>query len=192
MLTGKKHTIEDDLLLFQLNEGSCYAFDSLYEKYWSNVVDEAYKRLGDKDEAKDIAQEVFTAMWIRSRETPIENLPAWLYAVTRNQVYKLLRKQERFVPIPDLMCELESADGGADSILIQKELLRVYESMLASLPDQQRVIFNMRYKDELHPDIIALDLNLSPKTVRNHLGRALVKLKTSFMSFQFVMILFEK
>ena len=190
MLTGKKHTIEDDLLLFQLNEGSCCAFDSLYEKYWINVVDEAYKRLGDKDEAKDIAQEVFTAMWLRSRETPIENLPAWLYTVTRNQVYKLFRKQERFVPIPDLVSELESADGGADSALIQKELLRVYESMLASLPDQQRVIFNMRYKDELHPDIIALDLNLSPKTVRNHLGRALVKLKTSFMSFQIVMILF--
>lgn len=191
MLTGKNHTIEDALLLFQLNEGSSYAFDSLYEKYWSNVVDEAYKRLGDKDEAKDIAQEVFTALWIRSRETPIENLPAWLYAVTRNQVYKLLQKHERFVPIPDLLSEMESADGGADSVLIQKELLRVYESMLASLPDQQRVIFNMRYRDELHPDNIALNLSLSPKTVRNHLGRALIKLKTSFLLFQCVMILFE-
>jgi len=65
MLISKKHTAQDGLLLAQLSEGSNNAFDALYEKYWTDVVDEAYKRLGDEDHAKDIAQEVFTSLWIR-------------------------------------------------------------------------------------------------------------------------------
>lgn len=192
MLTGKSHTAHDGLLLIQLGEGSSHAFDVLYEKYWHNVVDEAYKRLGDKDQAKDIAQEVFTVMWTRNKEVPIENLPAWLYTVTKNQVYKLLQKQQRYVSVPDLLSELVSCSDRTDAAIIEKELIRAYNALVDSLPDQQRIIFKMRYHDELSPDQIASTLNLSPKTVRNHLGRALLKLKTTFMLFQLFIILTEK
>ncbi len=189
MLTGKVQSTQDSLLLTQLSEGSKYAFDILYEKYWSNVVDEAYKRIGDMDHAKDIAQEVFTSMWIRGTETPIENLPAWLYTVTKNHVYKLIQKQERFVPMPDLLSELESYDDRADAAILEKELLQTYEDLIASLPDQQRIIFKMRYNDDLSPPEIASKLSLTPKTVRNHLGRALIKLKTTFMLIQLLIVL---
>lgn len=189
MLTGKVHSRQDSLLLIQLSEGSIHAFDTLYEKYWNNVIDEAYKRIGDRDQAKDIAQEVFTSMWTRGTRTRIENLPAWLYTVTKNHVYKLIQKQERFVPMPDLLSELESYDDRADAAIVEKELLRAYEILIASFPDQQRIIFTMRYQDELIPNEIALRLNLSPKTIRNHLGRALIKLKTTFMVIQLLIIL---
>ncbi len=192
MLIGKVHTVQDSLLLIKLSEGCNHAFDTLYEKYWSNVVDEAYKRIGDRDQAKDIAQEVFTSMWIRGTEAPIENLPAWLYTVTKNHVYKLFQKQECFVPIPDLLSELESYKDRADAAIIEKELLRAYEILIASLPDQQRIIFRMRYQDELSPNEIALKLELSPKTVRNHLGRALIKLRTIFMLVELMLILTNK
>lgn len=192
MLAGKEHTIQDSILLIKLSEGCKHAFDALYEKYWSDVLNAAYKRIGDRDRAKDIAQEVFTSMWTRSTETPIENLPAWLYTVTKNHVYKVIQKQERFVAIPDLLSELESYNDRADAAIIEKELLRAYEILIASLPDQQRIIFRMRYQDELSPDEIALKLELSPKTIRNHLGRAILKLKTTFMLFQLLVILAGK
>lgn len=192
MLTGKVHTIQDTLLLIKLSEGCSHAFDTLYEKYWSHVFDEAYKRIGDRDRAKDIAQEVFTSMWARGTETIIENLPAWLYTVTRNQVYKQIQRQEYFVPIPDLLSELEGYGGWADATMIEKELLRTFKILIESLPDQQRIIFKMRYQDELSPNEIALKLNLSPKTIRNHLGRAIIKLKATIMLFQLIMTLAGK
>ena len=189
MLTGKVHTAQDSLLLMQMQAGNKLAFDALYEKYWSYVLDEAYKRTGHKDHAKDIAQEVFTSMWVRGTETSIENLPAWLYTVTRNQVYKLFQNQERFIPIPDLLSELESYGERADAALLEKELYRTYEALVASLPDQQRVIFKMRYQDDLTPSEIASKLSLSQKTVRNHLGRALRKLRTTFMLVELLILL---
>ncbi len=184
MLTGKKHTVQDALLLAQLCEGSNDAFDRLYEKYWNDVVDEAYKRLGDEDDAKDTAQEVFTSLWIRKSEAPIHNFPGWLYTVTKNLVFQRIQKQGRYVEVPDILCELKTCDRHADSTILEKELINSYEALIASLPNQQRVIFKMRYQDDLVPDAIALKLDLSSKTVRNHLGRALIKVRTIFMLVQ--------
>lgn len=189
MLTGKVHTNQDTLLLLKLGEGCSYAFDELYEKYWSHVFEEAYKRIGDRDQSKDIAQEVFTSMWARRTETRIENLPAWLYTVTKFQVFKLIQKQERFVPIPDLLSELEGYDGWADAAIVKKELYRAFEALISSLPDQQRIIFRMRYQEELSSNEIALKLNLSPKTIRNQIGRAILKLKTTILLIQLLMLL---
>ena len=188
MLTGKVHDVQDSMLLRQLSEGDTLAFDMLYEKYWRSVIDEAYKRTGDKDQAKDIAQEVFTSMWTRGTEKPIENLPAWLYTVTKNNVYKHTQQQGRFVSIPDLLFELESYNDLADAAILGKELRRAYQALIASLPAQQRIIFQMRYHDELSPDEIAIKLDISPKTVRNHLGRALTKLRATFMLVQLLLI----
>jgi RNA polymerase sigma-70 factor (ECF subfamily) len=184
MLTGKIHTSHDDLLLKQLAEGSNHAFDLLYDKYWCEVVNEANKRLGDKNAAKDVAQEVFTILWARKSEVPLKNLHAWLYTVTKNQVYKLFHKQSRFVPITDILSELKISANGADAIILEKELIDSYKAFIATLPDQQRIIFKLRYQEELNPNEIALKLELSSKTVRNHLGRALLKVKTTFMFFQ--------
>lgn len=181
MLKGKVHTIQDSLLLIQLSEGNRPAFEALYEKYWDQVFNEAYKRIGHRDQAKDIAQEVFTSLWMRSAEIPIKNLPAWLYVVTKNNVYRTMHQQERFVPMDDILSELESYNGLPDAVLIEKELLRAHEALIENLPEQQRVIFRMRYQEELSPGEIAMKLNLSPKTIRNHIGRALVKLKTALM-----------
>lgn len=192
MLTGKVHSIQDSMLLTQLSEGSRAAFEALYEKYWDRVYNEAYKRIGHRDQAKDIAQEVFTSLWIRSKEIPIKNLPAWLYVVTRNNVYRMMQTQERFVPMNEILSELESYNGLPDALLIEKELLRAHAALIETLPEQQRVIFRMRYQEELSPGEIAEKLNLSPKTVRNHLGRALVKLKAALLVIQLLMILTGK
>ncbi len=189
MLTRKIHSVEDSLLLLKLGQGSEDAFEVIYEKYWNNVFDEAYKRIGDRDIAKDITQEVFTSMWVRGTETPIENLPAWLYTVTKNNVYKQIQKQERFVPISDLLSELQNNGASADALIVEKQLVLAYKNLVDSLPHQQRIIFKMRYQDEFSPDEIALKLKLSPKTVRNHLGRAILKLKTTFLMVQLAMIL---
>jgi len=181
MLTGKKHTAEDSRLLMEMSAGSNDAFEILYSKYWDDVFDEAYKRLKDIDEAKDIVQEVFTYLWTKAAVLDIKNLPAWFTTVVRNKIFSSFRKQEKFVPMNDMMTELESFGEDTDASLIRKELAKTYEALISSLPEQQRTIFNMRYREDLVPDQIALKLNLSPKTVRNHLGRALLKLKTAFL-----------
>jgi RNA polymerase sigma-70 factor (family 1) len=189
-MKGTIQSEQDRLLLIQISEGDATAFDMVYEKYWDKVIDEAYKRLSDRDLAKDVAQEVFTSLWTRNKEIQIENLPAWLHTVTKNNVFKLMQREERFVPLPDLLSELGSYNDRADAAIVEKELNRSHDAVVASLPDQQRIVFKMRYNDELTPQEIASRLDVSQKTVRNHLGRALMKLKATIFVIQ-LLILFS-
>jgi len=175
--------IEDKLLLQQLQEGSTFAFRTLYKKYWEQTYNNIYKRIKDHDHAEDLTQDVFMQLWLKREEIIIENLPAYLFVVARNSVYKLLGKQEKFVPIAGLLENLERSHSQADAKLLRDELMKAYEALINSLPAAQQTIFRMRYDEDLSPDEIAEALNLSPKTVRNQLGKALFKVKTAMGLF---------
>lgn len=179
--------MNDTLLLSQMRDGTRSAFDVLYEQYKIDVFNEAYKRLNDVDQAKDIVQDIFTALWIKGTTTIIENLPGYLYTCIRNNVYRLLQQRQRFTPIANLLTELGNNHNRADAKVLQHELARTYQQLIEKLPDQQRIIYRMRYEQNLSTEEIAQQLNLSNKTVRNHLGRALARLKSAFLVLQVIM-----
>jgi RNA polymerase sigma-70 factor (ECF subfamily) len=176
---------EDSLLMLQIREGNRDAFDALYRKHWRFVYNAAYKRLGNYDQAKDVAQDVFIQFWtqqtLRSSAPVIDNLSAYMYVAVRNNVLKWMESEKKFVPIPDLLVQLESRRDDADALIRYNELRLAFESVVEQLPQQQQVIFRMRYDYDLSSDEIADKLNVSPKTVRNQLGRALSKLKTALL-----------
>lgn len=176
---------EDSLLMLQIREGNRDAFDALYRKHWRFVYNAAYKRLENYDQAKDIAQDVFIQFWTqqtsRSSAPVIDNLSAYLYVAVRNNVLKWMESEKKFVPIPDLLVQLESRRDDADALILYNELRLAFETVVEQLPQQQQVIFRMRYDYDLSSDEIADKLNVSPKTVRNQLGRALSKLKTALL-----------
>jgi RNA polymerase sigma-70 factor (ECF subfamily) len=173
----------DDELLLQLSEGSKPAFDILYNRYWRLVFNTAFKRLNDMERSQDIAQDVFVQLWIRGTKTPIENLPAYLNVAARNGVFKHLEKEGRYVALPDTVGELEGTQGDADAKILHKEFLQAFHQLIDSLPAQQRIIFKMRFEEDLSSQEIANRLQISPKTVRNQLGKALNTLRTSLMLF---------
>ena len=186
MLGDKVHSPEDTKLLSLMRDGNRSAFDTLYDKYKKDVFREAYKRLSNEEQAKDITQDVFTALWVKGSQSSIDNLPGYLYIAIKNNVLRLMQRESKFVPIPDILLELSTNYNRADADLLYNELLRAYEALVESLPEQQRIIYKLRYNDNLTPDEIAEKLNLSPKTVRNHLGIALTRLKAAFMLVQVI------
>jgi len=192
MLTGRIHTDTDSILLAELRSGSRSAFNTLYEQYKKDVYLEANKRLQDPELAKDITQDVFTGLWLKASQMQIDNLPGYLFISIRNKVLRSIQRQDKFVPISDLLQDLIANKERPDQDLMYKELLSAYETLVASLPDQQRIIYKMRYTENRSPEEIAAILELSPKTVRNHLGKALSTLKSSLMVIQIIIYLSEK
>ncbi len=175
---------EDQLLLKQIRAKDRAAFDEVYQKYWKFAYNSAYKRLEDTDAAKDICQDVFTQLWIQlTSETAsgIENLPAYLYVAVRNNVFKWMEKEGRYVPVSDLLLQLDRKNDRADAQFLFNELWDAYQQVLETLPKQQRLFFRMRYQEELSSTEIAAQLSLSDKTVRNQLGRALSKIKAALL-----------
>lgn len=171
----------DEELLEQIRNSDNPAFNELYDRYWTFVFNAAYKQIKDVPSAQDITQDIFTQLWLRDKNSRIENLKSYFYIAVRNKAYKLMVKQGRCSPISDLIMETEVSCYDSDRNLLFKEFVRSYEALINNLPDQQRVIFRKRFQENLNTLEISSELCLSPKTVRNHLGRALARLKTALL-----------
>lgn len=184
--------MEDKLLLQQLRDGSTFAYRALYQRYWEQTYNNIYKRLKDQEQAEDLTQDVFMQLWLKREETLIENLPGYLYVTARNSVYKLMGKQSKFVPIDELLENLAKSENQTDARLLKNEFMKAYEALINTLPLAQQTIFRMRYNDGLSPDEIAEALDLSPKTVRNQLGKALIKVKATLGLLSLIAILTQR
>ncbi len=173
------HGVEDSELLLELTKGNRHAFDVLYNRYWKKVFDAAYKRVESVDDAKDIAQEVFVQLWQRGSKTPIKQLSNYLFVAARNGVFKHFELESRFVADPNPEYQLQDPLA-ADQQLMYKDFLKSFSNLIETLPPQQRQIFRMRFDQDMSSQEIADALNISPKTVRNLLGKSLSKLRSSY------------
>lgn len=184
--------LTDQELLELLVAGRRDAFDVLYSRYWKQVLNQAYKRLGDKDAAQDIAQEVFFQLWKRGSGNLIDNLPAYLFVAVRNAVFKHFEKESKYESLSDVVFEMETRHASADGNLLYLDFIKSFDQLVDSLPPQQSIIFRLRYEDGLDTQQIADKLQLSVKTVRNHLGRALATCRESLLFAQLLFLLLRR
>ena len=182
------HT-DDALLLQQIEQGCKRAFNLLYEKHWGIAYSEAYRRLKDADQAKDVVQEIFTHIWLKKESLHINNLPAYLNTAIRNKVFKVVEKQKTFHPFLDILEDMPSTYLKADDNLLWKEFLISYEALLDSLPPKRQIIFRLHYQNDLPTKDIASQLGVSRKTVQNQLLKAIEKLKVSLLHFFVLLII---
>ena len=169
----------DTLLLLQLQQGDKSAFNILYNKYWEQTFSNAYKRLGDEDQSKDIVQEIFVSIWV-NRHNLINNLPAYLCIAVRNQVFKLTAKNKNLSPYLDVFENIAAKDEMTDSNLLWREFYRSYEAVLSKLPPKRQQIFRLRFHEDVPTKTIANQLQISRKTVQNQLGKAIEQLRVFF------------
>ena len=177
MIKSIDHNVDDQYLLTQMKGDDESAFHLLYDRYWEQVYNAAYKRLKDADYAKDITQDIFLQLWSRRKELQIAFVPSYLYMSVRNNVFKWMEKEQRFTTIPDLLACLEQRSDRADVELLRKEFMAKYEAMVNSLPAAQQTIFKLRFHEDLSTKEIAEKLNISRKTVQNQLGKSVGQLR---------------
>jgi RNA polymerase sigma factor (sigma-70 family) len=145
--------LEDKELLLKIRdpETRSYGFNLLVREYQKRVYWHIRKMVIDHDDADDLTQEVFIKIhkYIGNfRED--SQLYTWIYRIATNECLSFLEKKKRrfFLPIGDVVAELtgkldqsEHISGDEIQIKLQKALLK--------LPDKQRLVFNMKYFDDM-------------------------------------------
>ncbi len=170
---------EDRLILEKMSQGDKQAFNFLFRKYWEKGFSDAYKRLKNEEDAKDIVQEIFIKIW-QNRETQnIENFPAYLHVAVRNNVIKFISSQKPLHPFFDVTDNIGDKSLTADSNLLWQEFLQSYENFLKSMPPKRQQIFRLRYQENRTTKEISLQMNVTRKTVQNQLGKAIESLKVA-------------
>ncbi|MRG44207.1 RNA polymerase sigma-70 factor [Chitinophaga sp. SYP-B3965] len=169
-------TYNEQHLLQLLSQSNAEAFETLYASYWESLYNAAYKRLRNEDQCKDVVQDVFTDLWTRRETLAIENLGAYLHTAVRFQVLKLINKRSTTDAFTDPFESVIISYLNADGKIREKELSRIIHAWMEELPRKRREIFLLHFEQERSTKEIALQLNISQKTVQNQLGTAVQSL----------------
>ena len=128
-----------------------YGFNLLIREYQERVYWHVRKMVIDHDDADDLTQEIFVKVWKNlSSFREDAKLFTWIYRIATNECLTFLRKKKRrfFVPINDVEGEL-SEKLESDSELSGDEVQMKLQKALLKLPDKQRMVFNMKYFDNM-------------------------------------------
>jgi RNA polymerase sigma-70 factor (family 1) len=162
-----------------IKAGDEIAFTEIYNRYWSVMYAHAYKMIRNRDEAKDLIQEVFGALWIKSTGlSENTNLPGYLYTAVRNRVFNLIGQQKtRNDYFSSIASFAEEASTGTLDLLNEKDLVQAVEREIQNLPPKMREIFELSRKHNYSHKEIANLLQLSDQTVKKQVQNALKILK---------------
>lgn len=167
--------ILDQELCALLTEGDEKAFVQIFDRYQAPLFDFAYKRIRDKDEVKDIVQEIFVKLWNNREELHIKSsLRTYLYRCVLNGILNnVSRKVTRDDYINSLQQSIESQGREADYEIREADMERIINSEIAALPPKMRAVFEMRKKEFLSNKEISCRLGISEQTVETHMKKAL-------------------
>ena len=165
--------IENERALFDLlRQGDEIAFSKIYKLYWVELCNAAYKRLPEKEKCQDIIQNVFTDLWTRRAIVEIENPTAYLHTAVRFQVLKQVSRNPQNSFLSESFISELISPLATDGDLLEKEVKNLIELYIDALPKKRKNIFVMHYFEGLTTAKIAMQLNVSQKTVQNQLTTA--------------------
>ncbi|WP_316843811.1 RNA polymerase sigma-70 factor [Pedobacter psychrodurus] len=167
--------LSDADLIVQLKLGKEDAFTEIYNHYWSVLYLHARHMLHNRDEARDIVQEVFTCFWNKAKDLePSTNINAYLYRSTRNSVLNLIRKEKtKNHYITELGAFYEKGEFSTDVQVNFNELKRLIDREVKLLPKKMRQVFEMSRNENLSHAKISEQLNISDLTVKKQINKAL-------------------
>lgn len=151
--------LEDEQILEKFRQPASrnYAFSLLVRKYQERVYFLIRKMVIDHEDTDDLVQETFIKVWNNlDRFQGEAQLFTWIYRVATNECLRFLKKKRRrlFVSAAEVTCELmQKIDNsvGIDGDAVQRTL----QKALLTLPDKQRLVFNLKYFEEMTYESIA-------------------------------------
>jgi len=142
---------QDILLKFADPASRNVAFNQLVRKYQTKVYWHVRKMVIDHDDADDLTQDVFVKVWKYLENFRQDaSLYTWIYRIATNECLSFLQSKRRkfFLPLHDVAAEL-TAKVEADPSLAGDEIELRLQKAILKLPDKQRLVFNLRYYDEM-------------------------------------------
>lgn len=170
----------DAELMELLKQSNHKAYTTIYNRYKGVLYVHAYKRLGDREEAQDVIQELFTVLWNNRSEIQINTgLSGYLYSAVRNRIIKIIsHKQVESSYIGFVKEYFQGSNSITDHLIREKMLSAIIENEIEQLPKKMREIFLMSRKEHLSHKQIADILELSETTVKKQVNNALKILRS--------------
>ena len=176
----------DNELMDRVRAGDRVAFEQLYHRYAARVYAAAWRLMRDEAAAADLSQEAFFRLWQgRAEWEGTGSVAAYLIQVARNLAFDGHRRQLVHERWRDATAhEVAHRAPSPDTLLAQEEVALRVRDAIDSLPNRPREVFVLKRDAGLSYREIADLLEISPKTVEIHMGKALRLLREALVDLR--------
>ncbi len=184
MLKLKKLT--DDQLVAAYADGNNEAFDVLLNRHQSYIFSYIQRLIKDVDMTNDIFQETFVKAIMNIRQgryTGDGKFQAWLTRIAHNLIIDFFR-QEKNVPTVstdneevNVLNRRDLSEGTIEDFIIDCQIMDDVQSLVSTLPDDQRKVVEMRYYENMSFKEIAERSGVSINTALGRMRYAILNMR---------------
>lgn len=160
------------------------AFNLLLNKYQQKIYWHIRRLVIDHDDADDLVQDVFIKVWKNLDSFRSDSqLYTWIYRIATNESITFLnkKKQRNNTPLDEVSDELAETLEASSYFNGDKVQLKLQQALL-TLPEKQRLIFNMKYFDELKYEEISEITGTSVGALKASFHIAVKKIETFMLN----------
>ena len=183
---------DEAAILAQIAEGNEKAFEQLFEKYCDNIYGVAFNYTKSAEVAEEVTQDVFVKLWFKRKSlATLQSLENYLFIIARNHIINIFnrnKKDKNF--IEHILHHFEENNATPEDILLFKESQELIAQAIATLPHQQQMVYELRRIQGLSLEEVAVKMEISRNTARNHLNRALQNIRQFLKDHSTRLVLF--
>ncbi|MFH1319142.1 MAG: sigma-70 family RNA polymerase sigma factor [Bacteroidota bacterium] len=164
---------------FNNKESRSYAFNLLVRKYQKKLYWHIRRIIIDHDDADDVLQNVFIKVWKGLEKFRADSeLYTWLYRIATNESLGFLKQKRTslFIPMIDVESQLSNSLED-DNYFSGDEIQLKLQKAILTLPQKQRVVFNMKYFEGMKYEEMAGILDTSVGALKASYHHAVKKVE---------------
>ncbi|HEX7467799.1 MAG TPA: RNA polymerase sigma-70 factor [Bacteroidales bacterium] len=173
---------DEKKLILDLQKGSVSAFERIFSFYHKRIYNFCLSLHQSSDDAGETVQKVFVALWEqRARVDENKPLTSYLHTIARYIVYQNFRHEVyKKAAFDHFVTNSSDLNESTKDDVLYNELLSFLESLIESLPEQQREIFRLSRFSGLTYLQIADQLSITENIVDTQIRKALNFLRDKY------------
>ncbi|TDD96983.1 RNA polymerase sigma factor [Flavobacterium cellulosilyticum] len=152
-------------------------FSSFFKNHFKSLRNYLYYKFGDRDQAEDLAQDAFIKLWQNCASVPIEKAKSYVYTIANNSSLNQIAHQKVVLRYAKNFGGSDKTNENPEYILEEKQFQSNLLKAIEELNEKQRVTFLMHRIDGKKYSEIAIELEISVKTVEKRIHLALLTLR---------------
>lgn len=162
-------------------------FKQLFDENYAHLCNYASSLIRDKYTAEDLVQTVFVQLWQKGKWEQLEHPEPYLLNCVKFKCIDFLRSKKNKKEV--LLTELPEAETYQEQAPSDEEIKALLNYFASKLPPKMQEVFLMSRIRGMSYKEIALALDISEKTVENHMGAALKRLRLILKKHKQIVIL---
>lgn len=179
---SKESDLDDKNVSIAIRNGNHDVFKSFYKKHYSALYRFMISRGMSHDEAEDLVQKAFIKIWdMRDGIDESKSLRAYLFQIAYSRMLNHIEYQSKFndVEFPDN----RTSDANPKQDVDHSELLSLIKKKISVMPDKRGMVFELCFMKEFTYKEAAQTMNVSVKTIENHMALAFKDIRQSLIEW---------